>query len=214
MIGLFVKDCYLLFQRKQTLVIFLVVGLLMGVSNGGSFMVGYLSFLGALLALSTISYDDADNGLMFLMTLPVERKTYADSKYLLGVVICGVSWCAAVILLFVVALLKGQALNVVESLGTSLVFLPFSVLVLDLMIPMQLKFGAEKSRIVMIAAFGAVTAIGIIIGRNTALELDTLMAVLDRIPAAMFILAAAVLFAAVTLISVAVSRKIVEKKVF
>lgn len=34
--------------------------------------------------MSTISYDDADRGMGFLMTLPSTRKNYAVEKYILG----------------------------------------------------------------------------------------------------------------------------------
>ena len=38
----------------------------------------------AIFAITTISYDEFDNGLAFLMTLPVTRKQYVAEKYLLG----------------------------------------------------------------------------------------------------------------------------------
>lgn len=41
----------------------------------------------AMIAVGTLSYDETDNGLAFLMTLPVDRKTYVREKYLF-ILIC------------------------------------------------------------------------------------------------------------------------------
>lgn len=82
--GLLIKDLYYVFQRKQTLLIFLIVSLILGFTNEGSFLVGYMTLLGTIISLSTISYDNADNGMPFLMTLPISRKEYALSKYVFG----------------------------------------------------------------------------------------------------------------------------------
>ncbi len=56
--GLLVKDCQLLFQRKQTLILFFAICCIVGFSADGSFIVGYMAFLSAVIAISTISYDE------------------------------------------------------------------------------------------------------------------------------------------------------------
>ncbi|MCF0261227.1 MAG: ABC-2 transporter permease, partial [Erysipelotrichaceae bacterium] len=85
--GLLVKDCFLLFQRKQSLLMILAVCIFVGMAVGGEFVISYMTILGAIFALSTISYDDADNGMMFLMTLPISKKQYVLSKYVFGFLI-------------------------------------------------------------------------------------------------------------------------------
>lgn len=46
-----------------------------------------MTMFGAMIAVGTLSYDETDNGLAFLMTLPVDRKTYVREKYLF-ILIC------------------------------------------------------------------------------------------------------------------------------
>ena len=80
--GLLEKDFRLTFIRKQTLLIFFIMAIVMGVSMDGSFLVGYLTMLASIVALGTISFDEFENGFPFIMTLPFDRKTYVREKYL------------------------------------------------------------------------------------------------------------------------------------
>ena len=61
MSGLFEKDIRLIFQRKQTLAVFLVVAVIMSIAVDGSFIVAYLTMLSAIVAVSTLNYDEFDN---------------------------------------------------------------------------------------------------------------------------------------------------------
>ena len=79
--GLLQKDLCLLVQRSRILLVMIGVGILMGFSADGSFVIGYLTMLCAILAISTISYDEFDNGNAFLFTLPISRKSYVVEKY-------------------------------------------------------------------------------------------------------------------------------------
>ena len=99
MSGLLIKDFRLLLQRKQSMVLLLVLAVAlnwtMGESN--SFIMGYLPLISLIFATGTISYDEFDNGYSFLLTLPITRRQYVLEKYLLcfvtgliGVVLAGV----------------------------------------------------------------------------------------------------------------------------
>ena len=84
MSGLIEKDLRLTLTRKQTLLIFLIMAFFMGASIDGAFIVSYLTMLGTIIAIGTITYDEYDNGYAFLMTLPFDRKTYVKDKYLIS----------------------------------------------------------------------------------------------------------------------------------
>lgn len=216
MSGLIVKDFYLLFQRKQTLFMFLAVCLFMGFSTDGSFVVGYMTFLSTLLAMSTISYDEFDNGMMFLMTLPIERKTYARSKYVLGGIFCCGAWVLSIVMLLALNLIKGTAGNLLEDVQMALAFLPMIVLILDIMIPLQLKFGPEKSRIVMVVIFGGLAAVGTALvkmlkGTETA---ASMAAALDSVPGVCYVVGTVIFCVVLTAVSVMIAQRVMEKKAF
>lgn len=210
MTGLLLKDSYLILQRKQTLFLLLAISLLMGYTIDGAFIVGYVTFLSLILSIGTISYDEADNSLLFLMTLPFERRTYVLSKYVLSWIVCGIAWVISLFLLFLMNTIKGLPLDFVENITGCLVVLVFVVVGLDMMIPIQLKFGAEKSRTVITMIVGVVMAVSILFGK--VLDLDAFLQSLDRIPLPVYAVVGVVITITATVGSVAVSTRIMDQK--
>ncbi|MGN0367798.1 MAG: ABC-2 transporter permease, partial [Wujia sp.] len=76
MAGLIEKDIRILLRRKQALFLFFALAVVLGYTQGGTFILGYLPLLIMLLAMGTIAYDELDNGYTFLFTLPIDVKTY------------------------------------------------------------------------------------------------------------------------------------------
>ena len=75
--GLLIKDLRLMAaQKKFFLSLVLVTVLLVIMAQDTSFIICYMSFIGAQFSLSTISYDEFDNGNAFLFSLPITRKGY------------------------------------------------------------------------------------------------------------------------------------------
>ena len=212
--GLLIKDCQLLFQRKQTLILFLAVCCIVGFSADGSFIVGYMAFLSAIISISTISYDDADNGMMFLITLPVSRKTYALSKYMLGSIFCLGGWLLAIIMMLVINAVKGLPLDIIGNVVPSLSVLFMSLMILDLMIPLQLKFGAEKSRIIMFILFGGIAALAALGMRQAPEAVSSLTAALDKVPGGLLAMGGLLAGCLLTAVSAAASIRIMKKKTF
>ena len=154
--GLIEKDIRLLLKRKQTLLLFLGLAIFMSFSSG-AFAVAYSTFLVALITMSTINYDEFDNGYAFLMTLPVTREEYVRSKYVLCITSGAIAWVTSIVILSLVYFFRGINANLWNSLPELIVYLPFAIICADLMIPLEIKFGAEKSRIAMaivVAIFG------------------------------------------------------------
>ncbi|MCQ2501043.1 MAG: ABC-2 transporter permease, partial [Lachnospiraceae bacterium] len=159
MSGLFVKDLALLMQRRSSMLILMVVGAVMGFSMDGSFVVGYITMLTAILTLGTITYDEFDNGYPFLLTLPITRKLYVQSKYLFSAVLGLVGWAFAIVVYVACSFARSIHLTVEDLLG-ALIFIPFFLLIIAVMMPLQLKYGAEGSRIVMAIIAGVIAIIG------------------------------------------------------
>ncbi len=214
--GLLIKDLSLLMQKRQTLLLLLGICILMACSTDGSFVVGYVCFLGTIMATSTISYDEYDNGQLFLMTLPVERSTYAKSKYVLGMIIGGVSLVSSMILMTAVNAARHQMDVLTEDLVTAMVFLPLIGFILALMIPVQLKFGQEKGRIVMFLVMGVIVAAGVIIGRiaESSEAINNAAAKIDSLPLAAFFAVFCAAAAAAVFASYRISCRIMENKEF
>lgn len=159
MAGLLEKDFRIIFTRKQALLMMTLICLFMAGSTDGSFIVGFMSILGVTLSIGTISYDDLDNGMSFLMTLPISRKTYVKEKYVFISAVALVFWVIASIVYVAFEVYKGEGLEPMNMALAALTFIPFIFLVLDIMVPIELKFGAQKSRIALFILAGAMAAI-------------------------------------------------------
>lgn len=162
MTGLIVKDIRQLAQKKKYFLMFGVIALILAFSMDDTFIISYITMIGMILAISTISYDEFDNGLAFLMTLPVTRKQYALEKHLFGFCLIFISCIIGFALHFVSCLLKGTAFDIKTVIPTSIVFFVIFCVIMSILVPIELHFGIEKSRVVMLILFGGVFAIGIL----------------------------------------------------
>ena len=154
MLGLIEKDLRLTLARKQTLFIFLAVALVMRLSMDGPFLIGYLTMFATIVAVGTISFDEYDNGFAFLLTLPFDRKTYVREKYLFCLLMAAAAWCLGAVLYGVGNSLRHSAGSLRDELPMLLAMIPVMYLSAAVMIPLQLKFGSEKSRIALFILFG------------------------------------------------------------
>ena len=159
MLGMMRKDLCLLLQRSRAMLMMAGVGIIIGFSTDGSFMIGYLTMISAILTISTISYDEFDNGYPFLLTLPVTRRSYVTAKYIFCFLGDLVGWAAASVIYAGCCLAKGAGLGI-EQLAAALVFLPVVGLMSAVMLPLQLKYGAEKSRLALAVLFGGIGVLG------------------------------------------------------
>lgn len=216
--GLLIKDFKLLKNQKQFFIIMLIISLLIGLGMGEpSFIISYMTVLFSLFATSTISYDEYDNGMPFLFTLPISRKIYVGEKYVFGLL----DLLASLIISCILAI-SGYAVKGLYPDHGELLFLIMSTfcivtLMLSLSIPIQLKFGPEKSRAALLLSYGVCFAL--IFGLFSLLDFagidtDAMLTSLSSASPIRFCLGALLLCGAVGAISYLVSLKIMKKKEF
>ena len=80
MAGLFEKDLRLLIRNKQFVIVIVFMAFMFSFSGNLSMILPYMTVFGTIFSVSTISYDEADNGSMYLMTLPITYKDYVWEK--------------------------------------------------------------------------------------------------------------------------------------
>lgn len=214
--ALFEKDLRLILTRKSTLFIFLIIGVGFTWSFSSSYSGAYLTMLGTMLALSTISFDDSDNCMAFLFTLPCTRKQYVLEKYIF---VYGVSMLAGLIGLVIIiisSIAKGSVMDEAMLIETLVSEIPILVITGGLMIPLQLKFGPEKSRIVLMLVIGVVLIAGYIISKSAYVStmIEQVRKLLDgNVPIQLLALLIATLVI-ITVISVLATSKIMNVKEF
>ena len=160
--GLMMKDLLLLKNQGHTMLLFVFCGVIMGFSMDPELAVGYMAMLGALLSLGTLSYDEYEGGYAYLFSLPVTRKMYVRAKYLFCIGCTLARSLAGVVISVIVSIAKGQmvAIDIPVLVIAGLMSLcAIGVLMVGIMIPARLKYGNEKSRLVLFAIFGIIIVI-------------------------------------------------------
>ena len=216
MLGLLVKDLRITLTRKYALLIILFISLIMSLSMEGPFIIGYLTMIALMLAVSTIAYDEMDNGYAFMMTMPFSRKAYVREKYLFCLISALIAWCIGAIIYCGIYLYRNDVSAIMEQLPAQLVLIPFFFVLPAIMIPLQLKLGAERSRIATYIIFGLVAGIIITAKRlfdNADLPLDPEIA-LDSFSSVLALIAIVAVCLLIAFSSYLCSARIVMKKEF
>ena len=110
------------------------------------------------MIIGTMSYDELDNGYRFLLTLPVTTRIYVIEKYIFCVAGIFMSWILAVVLYFFMGVLHGNKINIVSDIPMLVRFFIAIEALVFIILPMQIKFGIEKSRVVILIVCGAIIA--------------------------------------------------------
>ncbi len=166
--GLLVKDIRFLMGQKASLLTCLGLGVYFLFTGADiSYAMVFSVMMASLLSTSSISYDSFDNGMSYLMTLPIQRKSYVVSKYIVSLLVALV--CSAVISVAIVIChamgMEGFEFEWSQLGGTLVIALIFTVVLTAIMIPIYIIFGGEKAKFAMTAIFGVVVAIGFLISK-------------------------------------------------
>ena len=157
--GMLIKDFRILkYQGKTLFLMLLVVAVLMNLITdvGPTFIVGYITIIFSLFTVTTVSYDEFDNCYLFLMTLPVTRKKYVNEKYLFALLSIIFAWCAGIVLGIILMIVQPSGeVDAADWFGSCLGYIFTAWIFVSVMLPLRLKFDAEKARyanLIMIAA--------------------------------------------------------------
>lgn len=214
--GLLVKDFRLMKGQKNFLVLlFIMIAFVFISGMDASFFMGYLPFLLMIAAMSTITYDEFDNGMAFLMVLPISRKLYVQEKYLFGGVLGFTGLASAFVLFLISEINKGSSMTFTQYVLLFLCFLAFVILFLCLMIPIQLKFGSEKGRIVLFIIFFGIIGIVYLVSKITdkiPAQIIEVFRGIQKLPFGILAALAVGIYILALFISLKISLGIMEKK--
>ena len=215
--GLLIKDFRLIKVQKNFLFLIGAIGIgLALLSENTVYTIGFVSFIFSMLSISTISYDELDNGNAFLFSLPVTRKTYTIEKYCFGLIMGLGAWLAVSVLATAEGIGRGQ-----ETIGdlviTAFIVLPLVLFMLAVMVPVMLKFGAEKGRVAVVLLFAVAYLTMSLLAESAQQWGEDFLPMMDSLPeigtgAFLGILIAAAVL--ILLLSMRISIGIIKKKEF
>ena len=215
--GLLIKDFKLMLMQKNVFIIIIVVACLISISSQDpTFMIGFITLILSLFTVSTISYDEFDNGYPFLLTLPFSRKTYVLEKYVYGLILGTGAWIVSVMICSLMLIVQGKPVTSDMLIG-AFVILPMFLVIESLMIPVHLRFGGEKGRYALIACVGVLVVIGFVVMKIVEIfHIDVLPLILaiDALGPVMFMVILLMIGFLIMLVSLKVSLSIMNKKEF
>lgn len=165
--GLLRKDLALVAVNAKTylVVLFFVAVWMFTTVKGGEisyFGCIYMIVVFGFVGLGTITSDEQNGAMGFLMTLPVRRSDYVKEKYLLCTMYIFCGWAFSVIL--AAAMYRGRILEGDEPfIMVSVLYVVAALIINFLMIPINFRFGTEVARIVLFGVFAAIV-LGVVAG--------------------------------------------------
>ena len=213
--GLLVKDFMMLKSQKQFFaIVILIAGLFLATYESMSFVISYVTIVFSMFGITSLGYDEADNGLAYLFSFPFERRTYAVEKYVFSFLLLLAGWVTITALAVIVSFVRGMQFDLWEMGAASMSVITISVGFLSVPLPIEFKFGVERGRIGMIVAF-AVFFLGFyFLAKVSMVEPAEMLDKVLRFPAAGLAAALCVFWIAAIGISLMVSTRIIEKKEF
>lgn len=146
------KDLRTLKNERRLWVSIIGVSVLFGVLfQNWYFMMGYIMFGLSMIARTMYQYDVADQGIVYLMTLPITRKEYVKEKYLLSLMSICIGGVLSMILTKIGMLFTpDQADSNQEIFSAFLGILAVALVLQAIIFPVELKYDVSKSRIIIL----------------------------------------------------------------
>ena len=216
--GLLIKDFKLMKNQKNFFFIMIFIAAAMLFAEFEStFVVSYFTMIASMFVLSTISYDEYDNGYAFLFSMPFSRTSYVKEKYVFSILVGGGAWLLSVVLSGILITIRNSQLSAMAWLPIHLLYICIVLLFAAVMIPVQLKFGGERGRVALLLTVGVAVlgSMGVIkLLEILQVDLDAVLASMNTLNM-MQIGGAAGIFSIVLLaISYRISCRVMKNKEF
>lgn len=214
--GLLIKDLFLMKNQMRSAGLIALIGIMLAFTNPNpEFLISYIIFIFAIFSMSTISYDEMDNGMSFLFTLPLSRRKYVLSKYVLGISVTCIAALFSQLIILIPAFVNSSGTALSETLAVGFIVLCCAIILLGFEIPVQFKFGMEKSRIIIFGSFAFIVAAGTVLGKsagNSGFSIEEVN--IPEISFANVVCLLCIFTAAVYFISYKISVKIICRRQF
>ncbi len=158
--GLLIKDLKLIKTRGIFILFVVAAYAVLQLGAGNSEMsVGLTTLILSIFSITSITYDEYDNGMPFLFTLPITRREYVREKYVFGFALATITWVVMSIICFSFEyFVWTKSVNALpEKLAFTVAYLLVVYFMVAFEIAMKLKF-AERSGLaamIIMAVMGA-----------------------------------------------------------
>lgn len=165
--ALFIKDIRIILKQQRVLIcaFFAVITILAFATDNSMYAVAFVLFLVPTMMLTTISYDTFENGMSYIMSLPVSVKDYVAEKYILTVASSLIFNIMATILINVVLSIgKGVGIMPLELIVNAMLAQFMVLIYISLVLPVDIRFGTDKGMIIVVLMAVVIGAAGPMLG--------------------------------------------------
>ncbi|MDY4140647.1 MAG: ABC-2 transporter permease [Eubacteriales bacterium] len=199
--ALLLKDFLTLSRYLRMALLFVVI---FACIPGGS-MAAYALVFAAMIPITALAYDEQSKWPRLAAMMPYSPRQLVMSKYVLGYIMLGGAILLSVVSTAVTTLVRGDVLDP-ASLSMLLILACAASLILAVIMPLILRFGVEKGRLVMLVGVAVIVGITFVLGED-----DGLMAAMDASPLVVLAVFLAVCVA-VNALSIPLSVRIYSRK--
>lgn len=169
--SLLLKDLYTVLHNSKAFLV-MIVGMsffLSFTTNGDTgFYNIFCAIMSSMLVVTTFSFDHLSNWEPYAMILPITRKDVVRGKFALLLLVCAAGTVLGFVLgLLSCTLLPSLTLDLREQVFYLFPAFSISLFMGSLSIPLIFKFGAEKARLLLMAAF-CIPSVLLILALKTA----------------------------------------------
>ena len=158
--GMIAKDLRILAEGKSLAILGKICGIVcLFTMKDPGFLIGYVTLIATSMGCMSCAYDEMNNGMAYLMTMPCSRTKYVLEKYIFAVVIGLIGWVLSMAVASIYAV-NSKEIVLTEMYSGSLVFILLIFIIPGLMIPVVLQFGHARSRIIIYVLIGIMFAAG------------------------------------------------------
>lgn len=149
--ALILKDLYVILNQKNTLLTFIILFVIASFFLGDTgILLIFLTVLTITQINFTLTYDETSHWNRFVNTLPIEKSDIVKSKYILSLflILC------MVVIVFPIFLLTNtitKTFTMVNFISILSIFISGVLMMLSFVIPVTIKYGAQKARIFILA---------------------------------------------------------------
>lgn len=151
MVGLILKDLMTIQRQMKAQAFVLIFLLMMAIfMQQSAMLLAVIVFIVTIQAITALSYDEQSKWDKYANTLPISKADIVFSKYILSVMLMIFGLVMALLILFFINFFTNNDI-------TSEFFLTFNLIItsalclLAVLLPIYIKFGSTKGRIVLIA---------------------------------------------------------------
>lgn len=167
--ALLLKDFLTLSRYLRMALLFVVI---FACIPGGS-MAAYALVFAAMIPITALAYDEQSKWPRLAAMMPYTTRQLVASKYVLGYIMLGGAILLSVVSTVVTTLVRGDVLDP-ASLSMLFILACAASLILAVIMPLILRFGVEKGRLVMLVGVAVIVGITFVLGED-----DGLMTAMD-----------------------------------